>query len=547
MLDSSTNTGVLFLPAQSKKLEGIYLQDEWRYNRKLTLNLGIRQEIQNAPTNRHNTAEFFDPQAANPLGATMGTPLQGALIFASPDHRGTYDTNFKNFAPRLGFSYNVVPKLVMRGGYGIFFPTSAFLNQTPTDGFSASTNTVAALSGSRLPNPAVSVSNPWPQGLRTPTGNSLGMLEDVGYGIGGAYFRSRHSGYVEQYMLGFQYAFRDNDVLDVSYVGSTGKHQYLNGLNVSQLDPKYLSLGTTALNQAVANPYYGYIKSGQSGCSLDQATVAQSQLLQPYSQYCGVSENAASVAFANYNSLQANFNHRFSQGLNLLVSYTFSKFIDNAEGTNNWSYTGNSGPANNYNLAAEKSVDAGDIPHALVVNYIYNLPIGKGKKIGGEFNRATDAVLGGWQVSGITTIKAGIPLGFSGNNINSYGGNPRPDVIGDLHAQKRSINEWFNTGAFAYAKYGTFRTAPRFFSNLRGPGYQNWDLAIMKNWAMPKETRLQFRAEMFNAFNHPNFYTPNTNYGGCDPNTSSSCSSSFGKITNTFFARDVQMAAKFYW
>jgi hypothetical protein len=280
---------------------------------------------------------------------------------------------------------------------------------------------------------------------------------------------------------------------------------------------------------------------------MDQATISQSHLLEPYTQFCGVTQDDAPIGFSNYNALQVNFKHRFSQGLNVLASYTFSKFIDNVEGTDSWSYTSNQGPANNYNMAAEKSVDSGDIPHSLVINYIYALPVGRKKTIGSGFNRVTDAFLGGWEVSGISTFKTGIPLGFSGNNINSYGGNPRPDVIGNPKAANRSIHEWFNTAAFAYAPYGTFGTAPRNFSNLRGPDYQNWDLAIMKNWGLPKETRLQFRAEMFNAFNHPNFYTPNTNYGGCDPNANSSCSSSFGTITQTFFARDVQMAAKFYW
>ena len=540
------NTGIQFNPAIIKKYVGFYIQDDWRLTRKLTLNLGDRYEIQNAPTYRHNSAGYFDPQAQNPLGYTMNRALPGAIIFTSPDHRGTYDTNYKNFAPRLGFSYNPVHKLVFRGGVGIFFPPSAFLNQTTTDGFSTSTNVTSELSGQRVPNPSVSISNPWYQGLRAVTGNTLGELQDVGYGTGG-YFRSRHSSYIEQYMTGFQYAFRDSDVLDVTYVGLTGKHQLTGGYNESQLDPQYLSLGTTALNNGVTNPYFGYIAPGQSGCGMDQATISQSHLLEPYTQFCGVTQDDAPIGFSNYNALQVNFKHRFSQGLNVLASYTFSKFIDNVEGTDSWSYTSNQGPANNYNMAAEKSVDSGDIPHSLVINYIYALPVGRKKTIGSGFNRVTDAFLGGWEVSGISTFKTGIPLGFSGNNINSYGGNPRPDVIGNPKAANRSIHEWFNTAAFAYAPYGTFGTAPRNFSNLRGPDYQNWDLAIMKNWGLPKETRLQFRAEMFNAFNHPNFYTPNTNYGGCDPNANSSCSSSFGTITQTFFARDVQMAAKFYW
>ena len=540
------NTGVQFNPAITKKYTGVYIQDDWHVTPKLTLNLGIRYEIQFAPTYRHNTAGYFDPQVPNPIGTEIGTTLPGAVVFVTPSHRGTYDTNYGNVAPRVGFSYNPLPKLVFRGGFGIFFPPSAYLNQTTTDGFSTSTNVIGELSGSRVPNPAVSISDPWPQGLRAVTGNSLGLLQDVGYGTG-AYFVSRHSSYVMQFMTGLQYAFTPSNVLDVTYVGLLGRHQLAGGLNETQLNPAYLPLGTDVLNGGVTNPFYGYIATGQSSCSLDQPTVAQSQLLQPFRQFCGVTQNDAPVGFSNYNALQVNFKHRFTQGLDVLVSYTFSKFLDNVEGTNSWAYSSNQGPANNYNLAAEKSVDSGDIPQSLVVNYTYYLPVGKGKKFGSNFNRATNAVLGGWQVSGITTAKSGLPLGFSGNNINSYGGNPRPDIIGDLKAVHRSVNEWFNTAAIAYAPYGTFGTAPRNLSNVRGPYYQNWDLAILKNWAFPKGTSLQFRAEMFNAFNHPNFYTPNTGYGGCDPNAGTNCNSSFGTITQTFFARDVQIAGKFYW
>jgi hypothetical protein len=543
------NTGAAFDPAISKRYGGFYLQDDWKASRKLTINLGLRYEFQQAPTYRHNTSEYFDPNLVNPIGATLaagafGQALKGTVVFASPDHRGVYDTKWLSLAPRGGFTYSVTPKFVLRAGYGVFYPPSAYLTNNSTDGFSTSTSIVGEVSGSRVPNSAVSLANPWPQGLRQVTGNTLGGLEDVGYSIS-ADFKSRPSAYVQQYMAGAQYAFTTNDVLDVSYIGNHGIHMLTSGLNEDQLDPKYLSTGTTALNAPVTNPFYGTIAG--SSCGLDQPQVAAFQLLLPYSQFCGVTQADAQVGMSKYNSLQATFNHRFSRGLNVLLSYTFSKFVDNVEGEAGWSYVANAGPANNYNLAAEKSVDAGDIPQALVVNYTYQLPVGRGKALGSSFNKKTDAVLGGWEVSGISTFKNGVPIGVTGNNINSFGGNPRPDVVGSLNAPHRSIMEWFNTGAFAYAKYGTWGTAPRTFSNLRGPGYQDWDIAIQKNWILLKETRLQFRAEMFNAFNHPSFYNPNQNYSGCDPNAQSSCASTFGQITATYPPRDVQMAAKFYW
>ena len=280
---------------------------------------------------------------------------------------------------------------------------------------------------------------------------------------------------------------------------------------------------------------------------MDQSTIVYSHMLQPYPQYCSVSESIAPVGFSLYNAAGVTYNHRFHNGLSVLVSYTFSKFLDNVEGTNSWALSGSNSAANSYDLAAEKSVDASDIPHSLVTSYIYDLPIGRGTAIGSNFNRKTDAVLGGWEVSGIVTNKSGTPIAVNGNNWNSYGGNPRPDVIGDPHVSHRGINEWFNTGAFTYASYGHFGTAPRFFSRLRSQSYNNVDLAIMKNWPLHEAMRVQFRAEMFNAFNHPVFFAPNGSYSGCDPNASSTCQSGFGTITGTYPQREIQLSGKFYW
>ena len=168
-------------------------------------------------------------------------------------------------------------------------------------------------------------------------------------------------------------------------------------------------------------------------------------------------------------------------------------------------------------------------------------------------SRTADAILGGWEISGIATFKTGIPISISGNDINTFGGNPRPDYTGSLHVPHPTIKEWFNTAAFSFAKLAidggdTWGNVPRFFSDLRGPHYQNWDTAIYKNWYLPHTMRIQFRFETFNTFNHPNFYSPSgTGYSGCDPNATSSCASNFGQITNTFPSRNIQLAGKFYW
>jgi hypothetical protein len=545
----STTAGTTYNPAVAVHYFGGYLQDDWTPLPKLTLNLGIRYEIQTAPTYRHDIASVFNPTTPNPIGAAIGQPVLGALQFLSPSQRASYDTNFGNVAPRLGFTYQALPKLVVRGGFGYFYPPSiSCCFEANNSGFASTTVSPVTLD-TITPNSAVTVANPWPNGFIPVTGNALGELQQVGNGVS-SNFRSRHSSYVQQYLFGFQYGITANDQLEMNYVGNHGTHIITSALNRSQLDPKYLSLGQSALNTLVSNPYYGFITPGTSSCALDQPKVVQSQLLQPFSQFCNVTENDAPAGYSNYNALQMSYTHRVSRGLTALVSYTFSKFLDNVEGNQSWAYAGNPTPANNYNLAAEKSVDGGDIPHSLVANYVYDLPVGRGKQFGGGMNRMTDAVVGGWELSQIITFKQGIPLSISGSDIASYGGNPRPDIIADPHISHPTIHEWFNTGAFAYAPYGTFGTAPRFFSSLRGPNYQNWDTAISKNWHFTESMRLQFRAELYNTFNHAQFYAPSGGgaaFTGCDPNAVSSCQSSLGQITNSFPARTVQFAGKFYW
>ena len=512
------------------------MQDDWKATPKLTLNLGLRYEIQTAPTYRHNVASTFNPTASNPIGTLIGATVPGALEFLSSSQRGVYNTNFGNVAPRIGFSYQVPGNLIIHGGYGIFYPpsiTCCFPGESA--GFASETVSPVTLN-SISPNPAVTLANPFPNGYVPITGNSLGALQQVGNAVGSA-FISRKSSYVQQYMFGWQWGITSNDSLEVDYVGNHGLHMINSNLNRAQLNPTYLSMGAAALNTLVPNPFFGAIPTGTSSCALDQAMIVRSHLLSPYPQYCNVTENDPPAGFSNYNALQVSYNHRLSKGLTALVSYTYSKFLDNVEGNNSWSYSSNPGPANNYNLAAEKSVDGSDTPHSLVANYIYTLPIGRGKAVGKNMNRLEDAVIGGWEVSQIATFKTGIPLSISGSNYNSYGGNPRPDLIGDPHVAHPTIREWFNTGAFAYAPYGTFGTTPRFFSYLRWPGYQNWDTSLMKNWYFSESMRLQFRAEMYNTFNHAQFYAPQgggATYTGCDPNENSTCQSGLGQITNAF-------------
>ncbi len=561
VLDGAS-VGTPTTPYESNHLFGEYVQDDWKPTHNLTLNLGIRYEIQTPYTSRHNQGSIFDPNALNPLSYTAGMPLLGALQFLGPGNRYIYNPNLENIAPRVGFSYQAIPRAVIHGGYGIFYPQAVTSSGAmDTDGFTATTNANLSLNGGVTPNPNISTSNPWGGTYAQVTGNANGSFQQDGNGAGSV-FRSRPSPYVQQWMLGVQYALTPSDQLDVNYIGNRGVRM-VGGMNYNQLNPKYLFtaggqpntsfLSATAAFNPLAAPLQALEKGGTiapSSCNIDSATAMPNyQLLLAYPQYCGVGQTDAPVGQSLYNSLQVTYNHRVSKGLTALVSYTYSKFLDNVEGNNSWSYNGAANwgaTANYFNLAGEKSVDAGDIPHALVASYVYNLPIGRGKPVGAGMSRVADAVVGGWELSGIATFREGIPLSVFGNDWNSYGGDPRPDVVGNPKPAHQTIsstvpNSWANSAAFAYSAYGTFGTASRYLSNLRGPHYQNWDTALEKNWAIRESMRAQFRFETFNSFNHPNFYAPGPG------NMSLYSPGSFGLITTAFPGRVVQFAGKFYW
>lgn len=534
---ASGSTGISILPANEKIYHGVYLQDDWKASRKLTLNLGLRYDIQLAPTERHNRQVYFDPTAINPISALVGGTYRGALVYNNGSNRGLYGASFRNVAPRIGTSYLLSKNLVIHSGFGIFFPT-AYLGTPSTQGYSSTTNFISSLNGGL--NPASTLNNPFSQGIVPITGNSLGGLTAVGQQTGTVVYQ-RSSPYVEQWTLGFQYLPTPNDVVEVSYVGNHGiKMVTGNGINLNQLNPKYLSQGTALVNP-VANPFYGQPAVAGSACGLDQQTVPAFQLLLPMPQYCdSVIFSGAPVGTSNYNALQARYTRRAAHGLTVMASYTYSKFMSNVSGPEEWALLQQVHIRDYYNLAAERSVDSNDVPHSAVISYIYELPVGRGKKFGSGFSRPVDALVGGWEVSGASSFRMGVPLSINGNvnPTSTFGGNQNVNVIGDpTKVANKGVQQWFNTSAFAVAAPGTFGNAPRFFSNLRAPGLDNTDFAISKWFHLTESLRGQFRAEMFNAFNHPNFAPPDTNISDL----------AFGQLVDANPARSVQFGLKIYW
>jgi hypothetical protein len=423
----------------------------------------------------------------------------------------------------------------MRGGYGIFYPPS-FRGTGPAPGFSSDTPYVASNNG--FLNPANTLSTAFSGGLVPISGSSLGGLTNVGFSVT-AVSRSRKTYYDQQWMYGFQYAPTSNDVIDITYVGNHGVHVDASGLNLNQLDPKYFSMGNALLTQ-VPNPFFGHITQGSCGSySLADPTIPQGQLLRPYPEFCDINEVQDPAGSSSYNALDVNYTHRVSQGLTLLASYTFSKFIDNVGGPENWASASanfSENIRNVYNLAAEKSVDATDTPHSFVLSYVYELPVGKGKKFGSGMNGVMNTIVGGWQTSGTLTLKEGFPLTITQTDSNLFGVGQHVNVVGDYHIANPSRTAWFNAAAFTAAQRFDLGNAPRYFSDLRAPGYRNWDISIQKYFPVTERVRFQFRLDMFNAFNHTNFYSPNTFVGG-----------GLGTINQAWTPRQMQAALKLYW
>ncbi len=533
---SAGSTGFNAYPAPTYYLHGMYVQDDWKARPNLTLNLGFRYDIQMPPTARHDEQAYFDLHALNPISVTTGIPVYGEIVYNQPGDRFLYNPNLHDFAPRIGFSYAVMPKLVLRGGYGLYYARNFYGGNGPDPGFSTSTAWTSSADGIHVLTP---LAQAYQSGLVPVTGNALGGLTSVGQSPS-VVDRDRPDPTTQQFSFGFQYAFSPNDVVDINYVGSRGRHITLSGMNYGQLNPSYLSMGSTLNNTLASNPYATALSTLNLPAPSCPYTVAQS--LMPYPEYCGgVSAEDEPVGINNYNALQANFKHRFGAGLIFTASYTFSKFLSDVAGPEEWGSIngdqGGSGIRNFYDLKADWSVDGDDIPHSLVLNYVYQLPFGRGKKVGGSMNAVADAVAGGWELSGITTAQSGFPMAIgSGTNSETvFGGNQHAQLTGQPFKSGTCGGTqgvpaipggtkycFFNPAAFEAPDAFTFGNAPRYFSNLRAPGYVDQDLTAGKWFNLHEKLRLQIGLQMFNAFNHANFGIPAASVGSPNLGLSSS-------------------------
>jgi hypothetical protein len=296
-------------------------------------------------------------------------------------------------------------------------------------------------------------------------------------------------------------------LVEAGYVGSRGLHLALTSYNVNQLRPEQLS---SQLQQQVRNPFFGLITSG----TLSTATVPNSALAAPFPQYMSLALQFPSGSNSIYHSFQLKTEKRFSAGLSLLAAYTAQKLIDDNSIT---AVVGaNAATQNVYDRRSERSVSANDVSQVLSISYVYEAPFGKGRKIGGNWNRYVNAFAGGWQVNGIAAFQTGQPVAITTQNTSGAGNAVlRPNNNGQSAKLdgpvKDRLRGYFDKTVFSQPAPFTFGNTGRVLPDVRTPGAKNLNFSLFKNFPVVERLTLQFRAEAFNLFNTPQFGRPNSN------------------------------------
>lgn len=475
---------------------GFFFQDSWKIQPNLTLNYGLRYELNTVihdETNRLSTfradrfQQFLSPQADQ---TDLAVLRQSGLV-TQDDVDGIFDADHDNFAPRIGLAYSFGQgrKTVIRAGYGIFYDTI-----------------IGNIPGNILLNP------PWMPGFFNPAPfvsfpDSFGPAAFPVLTVTEKKFQTP---YAQHFNLGIQQELPGRMALEIGYVGSTGTHlprfrqinqAFSTQEEIDQLTP---SVVERMLLMGIPPPAVDFLKT-----RIDLIPpIARNQ----YFGYAQIFQAEASVS-SSYHSLQASLNKRFSRGLSFLLAYTFSRSIDSASvffgsGANGTTIF----PQDNFNPGqGERGRSDFDTRHRFTWNYVYTLP-----SLRNAFSDLTPVLADGWTVSGILTLQSGQPFSVltgSGNSRTGLG-NDRPDLVGDPNSGSHSVDRFFNTDAFRINQILTFGDSGRNIVN--GPDFRAFDLAVLKDTKIHEDLTLQFRAEFFNLTNHPNFAIPSNVLGAAN-------------------------------
>jgi hypothetical protein len=511
------------------KAYGFYFNDEWKVRRRLSLSLGLRYDYQQQPYERRCGTSSFNPTAINPTNNLPGRTEYACVNYG----RTTAENDANDFAPRLGFALDVFgnQKTVVRGGYAIFYPSLFSLyvfNFDATNGF-ASTATVYAPPNGNALLPAFQFRNGFPTTPTQPLGAALGPNL---FATSSASFREKISRtpMSQQWNLSFQQQLPGGFLFEAAYSANRGTHLLAGDYDLNQADPeKVRQFGLAGtLNNQVANPFAGKVPGPFGG-----TTIAQSQLLRPYPYVGAITVRAPHLGNSMYHALLATAEKRFSKGFTLLGSYTWGKLISDSivnpinfvatEGANEFGYQNGL-----YNRRAERSEDPSNVPHRFVLSGLWELPIGKGRKLNVD-NAVLNQIIGGWQLNTITTLVMGTPLIVRGANNNGTAN--RPNLFGKTQRASGFVDPllnnppedrgilWLNPTGFLNPfgvndeLINTFGNAPRAISSVRNPGAFISDLSLFKSFRLSEKVKLQFRVEAFNFLNHTNLLAPNLTFG----------------------------------
>ncbi len=489
-----------------------YVEDVFKLNRKLTFTVGLRHEIPTVVREADSRQSRLNLSLPNPgAGGRLG-----ALEFIKPGELLT-PTYLRGFSPRVGISYMVNEKTVIRTGFGIFYsPTNASSvgrqSGLFSSGFSFTQNFPQVTSG-RVPALILDNGLPAFTGTLPTTNPSLvngGVIEFMNPGAG-------KPGYMSSWTLNLQRELPGQFLLDIGYVGQKGTALPSGLENLNQVDFKYLGLGNTLnadINSAAA-------RAAGAGAPYPGFTGSVSQALRPYPQYADIRNLYQPIGWSTYNSMQMRLQKRHSSGINFLAAYTLSKSLVSGGG-----YTGlgddaaGSRPLDTSNRRIEKRLAGFDVPQNLVLAWGYELPFGKGKRFLSSGGRGLNILTGGWQVNAIQRYASGTPIGVGGGGVIplSNGGN-RPNVVLGTPARSNisrgsfdpARDRYLDINAFSQPAPFTLGNAPPVLPNVRNFALFNEDFSVLKDFAIHEAHRLQFRAEFFNIFNRVVFGAPAAN------------------------------------
>ena len=595
--DSGLSAVVHIVPevGDKSKETAFYVQDDWKVTPRLTLNLGLRYEWSTPYSERNNQIQFSDFTGSTgfniPVDRSADFPefgqignVVGTTIFATSGHRNaSVDRN--NFAPRVGFAFQLASNTVLRGGAGVFYGMNVATNfQYAGPAFSK----FAPLyfTKDNFVTQYATLSNPFPAGLSPPQGRTYGKLANWGYSNGSDLDTGvARSAEIYQWNLGLQHLLPGQIVIGVDYSANRSTHLPWAGASLSTRERNFLSSKVrnalvNALNPThdpspnntvvsdylanlVDNPFQCFFTTVASPASYCPAApifnpadvadsiyvddqIPQGNLLRPYPQFDGSFAGLPLlIATSWYNSLQIRFQKRASHYISFEGNYTLSKATDDsAAGRNAW--IGNlqfDNPQLLDDLKAEHGISANDATHRLTAAFILDIPVGRGRFVGRGMNKIADAIVGGWSLDSVITLQSGQPIAVFNAASRLTDGNQRPNVVCSQVRTGLSWSEAAQTG-LPYLNQDCFADpgdnipgdAPRHFSNLRGEGIRNLDLSFTKEFQIRERAQLQIRAEMFNVANHQRFAFPDVGSGD----------GSFGTVTSTTNNyRRMQFGARF--